>query len=757
MLSLAVSAVSSSPPALATASTVVAEWPQFRGGPTHQGSAAPSTITPANVSTLVPAWHSSLGPTVSSPAVVGGVAYVGVGPNLDAFDPRCSDDFLCRPLWTAPVGDTIEASPAVAGGIVYIGSLDWSFYAFDASGVAGCSGTPTTCAPLWKATTGGPISSSAAVSGGRVYVGSDDARFYAFDATGTTNCSGSPKTCAPLWTAATGGNVLSSPAVAGGVAYVASDDGKLYAFDAAGATNCSGSPKACSPLWTATTGPMFSSPVVAGSVVYAGGFDRKLYAFDATGTTNCSGIPKTCAPLWTALTSAVDGAILISSPMVVNGLVFIGTGVGDHYLRAYDAAGITNCAGVPKTCNPLWSGDTGSSVRSSPAAAGEYLYVGRDGVGPLAFSFPIPDAGAFHPLSPARVFDSREEGGAFGPDETRSVTVASRGGVPTTGASSVVLKAAVTQPSAHGYLTIFPTGTVRPLASSINFPPGTTVSNSIVAKLGPAGTVDVFNVQGTTHVVLDVEGWFGVEGAGAGARYHPVVPSRIYDSRDTQAVGPGSTLTVAVGGLGGVPATAATAVVLNVAVTQPTAESYLTLFPTGTVRRFASSMNFGTGQTVSNKVVAQLGSGWQVDIFNAVGSTHVVIDVEGWFGLDTIASGAAYHPLSPARMVDTRATAAVGPGGTLSLSVAGVAGVPGAGVSAVVLNVAVTEPTALGYLTLYPSDAPRPLAASINFAPGQTISNAVVAKVGIDGSVNVYNVGGSTHMVVDVEGWFGTG
>ena len=66
--------------------------------------------------------------------------------------------------------------------------------------------------------------------------------------------------------------------------------------------------------WTAVTGgQQFSSPAVANGVAYVGSDDGKLYAFDAAGVTNCSGAPRTCSPLWTATT----GKPVQSSPAVV--------------------------------------------------------------------------------------------------------------------------------------------------------------------------------------------------------------------------------------------------------------------------------------------------------------------------------------------------------------------------------------------------------------------------------------------------------
>lgn len=403
----------------------------------------------------------------------------------------------------------------------------------------------------------------------------------------------------------------------------------------------------------------------------------------------------------------------------------------------------------------MWTGETGKAARSSPAVAGGHLYIGTDGNGLLAFSVNESGDGAFHPQAPSRIFDSRTTGGAFGPNTTRSIPVAGRLGLPATGLSSVVVNVTVTEPSAGGWLTVFPSGTARPLASNINFAPGQTIANAVVVKVGANGAIDVYNFQGSTHVVLDVEGWFGSAAWAAGARYTPLDPWRLIDTR-SGGIGPGATLRLKVAGMGGVPDARPTAVVLNVTVTDTTAGGWLTVFPAESARPLASSINFAPGQTVANKVFAQLGPGGYVDIYNFVGRSQVIVDVEGWFGLAGAGTGFLYHPLSPARIADTRPSSAIGPDSRLSLTVTGVGGVPASGVAAVVTNVTATEPSVGGWLTVYPDGIVRPLASSINFAPGQTIANAVVAKVGAGGRVDIYNFQGTTHAVVDVQGWFGT-
>jgi hypothetical protein len=73
----------------------------------------------------------------------------------------------------------------------------------------------------------------------------------------------------------------------------------------------------------------------------------------------------------------------------------------------------------------------------------------------------------------------------------------------------------------------------------------------------------------------------------------------------------------------------------------------------------------------------------------------------------------------------------------------------------VVLNGTVTEPTQSSYLTLFPANELRPLASNLNFVGSQTVPNAAVLKVAPDGRIKIYNFAGSTHVIVDVAGWFG--
>jgi hypothetical protein len=96
----------------------------------------------------------------------------------------------------------------------------------------------------------------------------------------------------------------------------------------------------------------------------------------------------------------------------------------------------------------------------------------------------------------------------------------------------------------------------------------------------------------------------------------------------------------------------------------------------------------------------------------------------------------------------------LGPGETRNLRVTDAAGVPSAGVGAVSLNVTVTEPTASGFLTVWPAGRSQPLASNLNFVPNQTVPNAVIAGVGANGEISIFNSAGNTQVIVDITGWF---
>ena len=251
-----------------------------------------------------------------------------------------------------------------------------------------------------------------------------------------------------------------------------------------------------------------------------------------------------------------------------------------------------------------------------------------------------------------------------------------------------------------------------------------------------------------------------------GVGFVPLTPSRIMNTRGGakvgNAAGTAGPYVLKVSGLGGVPASGVSAVVLNVTVTQsesPTVgEGFVTVYPCDKPRPDASNLNFVTGQTVPNSVIAPVSANGEV-CFYVYGTAHLLADVSGYFP-----AGAGFVALTPSRVMNTRAGAkvgnAAGTGAVFGLQVTGLGGVPASGVSAVVLNVTVTQsegPTVgEGFVTVFPCDKPRPDASNLNFVTGQTVPNSVIAPVSANGEVCFY-VYGTAHLLADVSGYFPAG
>jgi hypothetical protein len=108
--------------------------------------------------------------------------------------------------------------------------------------------------------------------------------------------------------------------------------------------------------------------------------------------------------------------------------------------------------------------------------------------------------------------DTRTSMGAMGPvaaGATVKLVVLNHGGVPASGVAAVVLNVTVTDTHAPGFVTVFPDGVARPTASNLNFGPGQTVPNLVIAPVGAGGMVDFFNGSSSTiQLIADVSGSF---------------------------------------------------------------------------------------------------------------------------------------------------------------------------------------------------------------------------------------------------------
>ena len=194
-------------------------------------------------------------------------------------------------------------------------------------------------------------------------------------------------------------------------------------------------------------------------------------------------------------------------------------------------------------------------------------------VGALALRTSVPaeaatprvssSSGPYTSLTPARILNTKNGTGApqtpVGAGGTLKLTVEGVGGVPASGVAAVVLNVTVTQPTQSGYITVSPDGVARPTVSNLNFSPGETVPNLVVAPVGADGEVDLYNGSpGTVQLIADVSGYFTGGGSATNGAFTSLTPARILNTKNGTGapqtpVGAGGTLKLTVEGVGGVP------------------------------------------------------------------------------------------------------------------------------------------------------------------------------------------------------------
>ena len=129
----------------------------------------------------------------------------------------------------------------------------------------------------------------------------------------------------------------------------------------------------------------------------------------------------------------------------------------------------------------------------------------------------IPEDGSPKPLVPTRLLETRQ-----GPDDktidgnfegrgrvpagfTVQLEVAGRGGIPED-ATSAVLNVGAVRPDGAGFITVYPCGEDRPLASSVNYRGDDVISNSVTAQIGADGKVCIYTLR-ATDLIADATGF----------------------------------------------------------------------------------------------------------------------------------------------------------------------------------------------------------------------------------------------------------
>ncbi len=232
-------------------------------------------------------------------------------------------------------------------------------------------------------------------------------------------------------------------------------------------------------------------------------------------------------------------------------------------------------------------------------------------------------------------------------------------------------------------------------------------------------------------------------------------------------IGPGRDLRIPMLGNYGIPTSNVSAVSFNLTAVAPDGSGYMTVWPCSKPKPATSNLNYVRGQVVANAVIAPVDTATDPSgtiCISSLMDSHVVVDVNGW-----LAGSTGLRTTNPVRAVDTR----IGLGGVpvtrigdtgsggqpLVFQVTGTNGIPSSGVSAVSMNLAVTNTSVavgVGYVTAYPCGGAPPLASNLNFAPGETVANAAIVPVSPTGTICFF-VYGQADVIIDINGWFLSG
>ncbi len=504
-----------------------------------------------------------------------------------------------------------------------------------------------------------------------------------------------------------------------------------------------------------------------------------------TFTVNQSGM--TCAGLispTSASFSAIGGT----------GNVMVPAPSGCNWTAASNDAWITVTSGTPGTGN----GAVGYNVAVNP---------GGTRIGTLTIAsqtFTITQTGGlmFFPLpQPVRLLETRAgftgctmPGAPINANGTLTLPARTTcAGIPANAAA--VTGNITVVPSGPGFLTLFPSSATQPTVANSNFQTNEITNNVFTVGLGAGdGAFKIFS-SATTHVIVDVTGYYAPPNTG-GLYFHPLAtPVRLLETRlgftgciatGTQLIGTGDpnadpNLDLLLQGRSPVAAPCnsipATAQVLvgNATSVLPNGGGYLTIYPSGGTRPTVASSNYAGNDVINGPFAVKLGTDGKFKIYTFA-TTHLVVDILGYYSEDAVdanGAGLLFNPLpSPVRLLETRpdfpgfpltgCTRTNAPitgnlaAATHTQMAANFCGLPAAA-QAIVGNVSVVNSTGAGFLTLFPANlTTAPLVATSNYPVPATFGYNRHYFVGLspaDGKFKVLTQF-TTDLILDASGYF---
>ena len=343
-----------------------------------------------------------------------------------------------------------------------------------------------------------------------------------------------------------------------------------------------------------------------------------------------------------------------------------------------------------------------------------------------------------------------------------AIKVTGKGGVPSTGVAAVLLRIYPIGTNTTTNLRVWTTGDSAPTtmpASSAYV--GRGVSSTVLLPVASDGTVRVSTTYGATDVAADVLAWAPTSTAlatttTAGGNVHVQSPQ----TAATVTIAAGATVTVALGGKGGVPSSGLTGLQLRVSGAGTTTDTHGALYvgtvtSTGTAMpAHATGLVSGLGVRSTSATVAST-DGRIVVRSSANAPVTVTFDVLGWYGAATSATGERFVPRAPLGIVNTSTGLGTGAVGTIAADT----DVPitltstkvPAGTRGLVLEV-LTYGAGTGSLQVRAA-ADTATGRSTDVAKGIWTTDLVMVPLGADLTVVLRAAGASTHVRAYVVGY----
>jgi hypothetical protein len=242
-------------------------------------------------------------------------------------------------------------------------------------------------------------------------------------------------------------------------------------------------------------------------------------------------------------------------------------------------------------------------------------------------------------------------------------------------------------------------------------------------------------------MIVDLNGYFDATGLG----YTPITPQRVLDTRSGSPLG---AMQQAVFNFGGEPA-GTEAAMMNLTVTNPQAAGFLRAYPCG-AEDGTANINYDQSQTIANFAAVSTPGGTMC--FRSFAQTDLISDIAGFY---TDSGGLSLTTVDPTRLFDTRSTTGFTrlQAGKESRILMGLPNNAAAGV----FNITVADPSADGYIQVYPCGT-NPTTSSVNYVAHQTAAaNLTVVQIPTSGAFAgqaCFKSFADTDLILDVSGWF---